>query len=99
MRGHAFLVAIGAMTLGFSLVSPADAKIDVGAASPTSPPDVMAFGDAQFVGSTNPVTFNEAIVGIAGTRSSHGYWEAATDGGVFGFGDAQFFGSMGGTRL
>lgn len=53
-------MVVGAMTLGFALVSPADAKIDVGATSvgTASPPDVKAFGDAEFFGSTNSVTFN-----------------------------------------
>jgi hypothetical protein len=70
MRGRAFFMVVGAMTLGFSLVSPADAEIDVGATSvgTASPLDVKAFGDAEFFGATSSVTFNQPIAGIAGTR-------------------------------
>jgi hypothetical protein len=57
------------------------------------------FGDAAFFGPTNSSTFNQPIVAIARTRSSHGYWEAAIDGGFRSFGDARFYGSMGGVRL
>ena len=63
---------IAAVSLGIALASPA------GAAAPVHP-DVRAFGDAAFVGSTSEVTLNQPIVGIAGTKSAHGYWEAATD--------------------
>ena len=40
-----------------------------------------------------------AVVGIAPTPSSRGYWLVASDGGIFAFGDAGFHGSMGGRRL
>ena len=36
---------------------------------------------------------------MASTRSGHGYWLIARDGGVFSFGDAHFFGSTGNIRL
>src|SRR4051812_786949 len=93
MRGRAFVVAVGAITLALAVVARADGVVSA------SPPDVEAFGDARFFGATNSVSFNRPIVGIAGTRSSRGYWETATDGGVFAFGDARFHGSMGGTHL
>jgi hypothetical protein len=32
---------------------------------------------------------------MASTRSGHGYWLVASDGGIFAFGDAAFFGSTG----
>ena len=35
------------------------------------------------------------IVGMIRTRSGHGYWLIARDGGVFSFGDAPFLGSTG----
>jgi ribosomal protein L24E len=61
--------------------------------------DAVPFGDAGVFGWTNAVSGNHPIVGIARTASSHGYWEAAVDGGVFSFGDARFHGSMGGAHL
>ena len=61
--------------------------------------DVEPIGDAGFYGSTSSVTFNQPVVGIAATPSSHGYWEAAIDGGVYAYGDAHYRGSMGGTHL
>jgi hypothetical protein len=61
--------------------------------------DVFAFGDAQFYGSTGGTVLNHRIVGMAATRSGHGYWLVAADGGIFSFGDAHFYGSTGGTVL
>jgi len=102
MRFRAVSVVIGAMTLGLS-VGPAAVAAPSGAGarsvSTTPPPDVKAFGDAEFLGATNSFTFNQPIAGIAGTQTSRGYWEAATDGGIFAFGDAKFHGSMGGKAL
>ena len=95
--------------LAFALLALVLAPVSAAAYGGTSPhlsqspipslSDVRAFGDAQLYGSTNLVAGNHPIVGIARTKSSHGYWEAAVDGGVFGFGDAHFYGSMGGTHL
>ena len=34
---------------------------------------------------------------MAATRSGHGYWLVASDGGIFAFGDATFYGSTAGT--
>jgi len=45
------------------------------------------------------VVSNSPIVGMAGTPTSAGYWQVASDGGVFNFGDAKFFGSAGGQHL
>ena len=42
---------------------------------------------------------NQPIVGMIRTRSGHGYWLIARDGGVFSFGDAHFYGSTGNMRL
>ena len=61
--------------------------------------DVRSFGDAKLYGETNLVAGNHPIVGIARTKSSRGYWQAAVDGAVFAFGDARFHGSMGGAHL
>ncbi len=49
---------------------------------------------AQAVG-----VINEPMVGMAGTRSGHGYWLVGSDGGIFAFGDASGHGSTGGQRL
>ena len=101
MRTRA-IVIVAAVSLGLSLAAPAGATRSTGASihSVTSVlSDVKAFGDAKFFGSTNSVTFNQPIVGIAGTNSTRGYVEVASDGGVFTFGDAKFFGSLGGPRL
>jgi len=102
MRTRVGILVVAAISLGLLLVSPAGAANSTGAAShsiTTTLPDVKAFGDAQFLGSTNSATFNEPIVGVAGTKSTRGYWEVAGDGGVFAFGDAKFFGSMGSAHL
>ena len=101
MRVRVFFVVVGAMTLGLPVVAAGMTLDAVGAKSvnTTPPPDVKAFGDAEFLGATNSFTFNEPIAGIAGTRSSRGYWLVARDGGIFSFGDAHFYGSMGGTPL
>ena len=85
-----------------SLAAPAGAARSTGTSIHSAVsvlPDVESFGDAMFFGSTSSVTFNQPIVGVAGTKSTRGYWEVASDGGVFAFGDAKFFGSMGGTHL
>jgi hypothetical protein len=39
------------------------------------------------------------VVGIVPTKSRHGYWLDASDGGIFSFGDAGFFGSIPGLGL
>jgi ribosomal protein L24E len=36
---------------------------------------------------------------MAASRSGHGYWFVASDGGIFSFGDAAFYGSTGAIRL
>ncbi len=101
MRVRVFFVVVSAMTWGLPVVAAGMAVDAVAATSvnTTPPPDVKALGDAQFLGATNSFTFNEPIAGIAGTRSSRGYWLVARDGGIFAFGDAHFYGSMGGTPL
>jgi hypothetical protein len=65
----------------------------------THAPDVYAFGDASFYGSTGSVPLTKPIVGMASTPSGHGYWSVASDGGIFSFGDAHFFGSTGAMHL
>ncbi|MDQ1383624.1 MAG: hypothetical protein QOG65_1003, partial [Actinomycetota bacterium] len=42
---------------------------------------------------------NARVLDLAVTRSGHGYWFVAADGGVFSFGDARFHGSTGGIHL
>jgi N-acetylmuramoyl-L-alanine amidase len=75
------------------------------AASPTSvrtaPATIatLAYGDAVSYGSMLGASLSRPIVGMASTRSSHGYWYVAADGGIFAFGDAVFYGSMGGIPL
>jgi hypothetical protein len=101
MRLRVFVVVVSALTLGFPVAAAGVTGGAVGAqsGSTTQPPDVKAFGDAEFLGATNSFTFNQPIAGIAGSQSSRGYWEAASDGGIFSFGDAHFYGSMGGVPL
>ena len=102
MRIRSIILVVAAVSLGFAIASPAGATRITGRGSRAvtlALPDVKAFGDAKFVGSTNSGTFNQPIVGIAGTKSAQGYWEAARDGGVFTFGAAKFFGSMGAAHL
>ena len=65
----------------------------------TPAPDVYAFGDASFYGSTGAFQLTKPVVGMAPTPSGHGYWLVASDGGIFSFGDARFFGSTGALRL
>ena len=99
MRSRWFVVLIGIAMLGLS-AAPAAARVEANAhASVASLPDVGAFGDAGYFGSTGPTSFNQPLVGLARTPSSHGYWEVAVDGAVYAFGDARFFGSMGGSHL
>jgi peptidoglycan hydrolase-like protein with peptidoglycan-binding domain len=59
---------------------------------------VYAFGTASFHGSTQGMTLNAPIVGMAPTANGKGYWLVANDGGVFGF-NAPFFGSLGAMHL
>ncbi len=102
MRTRAAIVIVAAVSLGLSLAAPGGATRSTGATSHSTTsvfPDVKAFGDANFVGATNSGTFNQPIVGVAGTTSTRGYSLVASDGGVFTFGDAKFFGSLGGTHL
>jgi hypothetical protein len=60
---------------------------------------LFAFGDGSFFGSTGAISLNRPIVGMAVTRTAHGYWLVASDGGIFAFGDATFLGSTGGQTL
>ena len=53
------------------------------AAAATHDDTVYAFGDATFSGSTQGMTLNRPIVGMASTASGNGYWLVADDGGVF----------------
>jgi N-acetylmuramoyl-L-alanine amidase len=59
----------------------------------------LAYGDAASYGSMLGMPLARPIVGMAATKSSHGYWFVASDGGIFAFGDAVFYGSMGGSPL
>ena len=61
--------------------------------------DVLAFGDAPFLGSTGDFALDPALIGLAASPTGDGYWLAAADGSVFAFGDARFAGSMAGLRL
>jgi hypothetical protein len=54
---------------------------------------VFAFGKAHFHGSMGGTALNAPITTIVATRTGHGYWLVAADGGVFAFGDAKFYGS------
>ncbi len=93
-----------AVVLALFAPAPASPAGAVGAVPPSPPVtapslfDVQGYGDARFYGATF-VAGNQPVVGIARTPSSHGYWQAAVDGGVFASGDARFYGSMGGTHL
>lgn len=104
MRIRAITLVAGALALTFPLLvaAPTGAvAVATSSRAAVAPlhPDVKAFGDAAFAGSTNEGTFNQPIVGIAGTKSGHGYWEVASDGGVFTFGDATYRGSLGGQGI
>jgi Ni/Co efflux regulator RcnB len=102
MRRRFVVICFATAVLSLALVAPAGGAGGVKAKSRAvlqNPPDVGAFGDAAFFGSTGPTSFNQPLAGIAGTKTSRGYWEAAVDGAVFAFGDARFFGSMGGSHL
>ncbi len=61
--------------------------------------EVSALGGAQYYGSTQGMTLNKPIVGIASTPGGHGYWLVASDGGIFSFGSAKFYGSTGNLSL
>jgi len=65
---------------------------------------IFSFGDSGFFGSIPGVGLHPAgsrlpnsldapIVGMVPTRTGHGYFMVASDGGVFAFGDARFEGS------
>ena len=65
---------------------------------------IFSFGDSGFYGSIPgvglhpagsrlPNSRNAPIVGMVPTRTGHGYFMVASDGGVFAFGDARFAGS------
>ena len=51
---------------------------------------VASLGDAVAAGNAQATN----VVGIARTRSGHGYWLATNDGNVLAFGDARAFGSL-----
>jgi predicted type IV restriction endonuclease len=59
--------------------------------------DVISFGAAS--GVVRPPGSTGAVVGLANTPTSAGYWLVARDGGIFAFGDAKFFGSTGSLHL
>ena len=42
---------------------------------------------------------NQPVFSMALTKSGHGYWLVARDGGIFTFGDAHYYGSTGGLQL
>ena len=65
---------------------------------------IFSFGDSGFYGSIPglglhpagsrlPNSLDAPIVGMVPTRTGHGYFMVASDGGVFAFGDARFEGS------
>jgi hypothetical protein len=64
----------------------------------TSYGDVLAFGDAQPLGTVTGY-LNKPVVGMATTPDGGGYWLVASDGGVFPFGDARGYGSAGAVQL
>ena len=58
---------------------------------------VFPFGNAVFEGQPAFAPGGYRITGMAGTRSSNGYWLASANGNVADFGDAAPYGSMYGT--
>ncbi len=58
-----------------------------------------ASSSTRYLGSMSGASLNRPVVGMAATRTGHGYWLVASDGGVFTFGDAHFYGSAGHLRL
>ena len=64
--------------------------------------DVFELGDAALAvlsGQFPVIASNKPTVAFFATRSGHGYYVVAADGGVFSFGDAEFFGSLGDKTL
>ena len=59
---------------------------------------VGTYGES-FLASLGATSLQSAVVGLAGTPDSAGYWLVAGDGGVFAFGDALFHGSLAGQSL
>ena len=78
-----------------------DRHASTAAATGWSAPTAACSASATRTSTARPATFPLAqpVNSIAPTRSGHGYWLLAWDGGVFSFGDAKFFGSTGGMRL
>ncbi len=65
----------------------------------TADGNVVAYGDAPYIGGAGGAHLNAPIVGIAATPDGNGYWLVAADGGIFTFGDAPYEGSLGGVAL
>jgi len=77
---------------GYSFVSICSPPLQV-----TEQSAVFSFGHAPIPGPS--ITSNAALVGMAATPDSRGYWLVAANGGIFSFGDAGFSGSAGGVHL
>jgi hypothetical protein len=91
----ALLLALGVgMDLGVG--APAAAQTSP-APEPTE--ELLAFGDAPFLGSTRSFALRQPVVTMAAAPDGGGYWVVAADGGIFSFGTAPFLGSTGGIPL
>src|SRR5580700_5993815 len=87
---YAAMVRLGRSIVGWVGVALVAGTVAVGvpsvaARAAQANPDVFAFGDAPFYGSTGTIALSHQIVGMAATRSGHGYWLVASDGGIFSF--------------
>ena len=61
--------------------------------------ELLAFGDAPFLGSTRPFDLRQPVVTMAAAPAGGGYWVVAADGGIFAHGSARFLGSTGAITL
>ena len=81
------LCAVTALVVGPSVASAAEGG------------DVLPYGGAPDLGSTEGQTLASPLVGLVAAPSGGGYWTVSREGGIFSFGDARFLGSTGGQRL
>ncbi len=87
------------VVVGLGLVGQPAPALSPPAYSSEATEELLAFGDAPFLGSTRALELQRPIVTMAASPSGAGYWMVASDGGIFAFGDAQFVGSAGGFPL
>ena len=87
---------IALLALGLAAVGRPAPAFAASAPGPEPTEELLAFGDAPFLGSTRSFELRQPIVGMASPPGADGYWLVAADGGIFGFGAAPFLGSTAG---